>query len=904
MTGSYGPFSSEIWFPVQAGTTALPDAPEPIVNVDWLPANAAEIPVDWVPGDVEALFQDILPNQEAPVYALAIDPSGVIKPYREVFLVDAVLRVGLEVQSVPYALTLETRQVTLPVKAKLGEARTFPDKIAVLLKIQSFASSVLRPYRQFFAAVKTNLTVSSSGVTAPTTILLHMDDVEGSTNFVDEMGAIWTSQFASISSSQSKIGASVGDFTTPTAFIGASEPRLKIGSNDFTVDFWMKPAGFRYEEQYLYSTGFDPGVMSADYGLYLYYTTLRIVFRNNTSSTSSSLYSVGNIPDVAQWNHIALCKKGENIFCYVNGELPGGSSYVGSASLHGNENWTIGNSRVNQHFAGYIDEFRVVIGVGLYSGNFTPPSDPYDPGPSLKLKLAQLITRTKVTGEFAYVNRFSQVLLKVSLGVFFTTGSNFKPNAYTGNGSGRTVDGLGFRPSFVWIKPSSYDEYGVFAFDRLRGSNKAAHFNQSYNEEAFGSTSLTAFTQDGFTLGSSPIVNRSGYNFCAWVFGGNQATQSISRQVVSDGFIGETLMATVEPEAISYGYYKPNNTASGGANRGTYVYHGFSSEPDVVFVTTGTGTASMFGCRLVGKVIGDSSFSSAVSDQEVQVPSITQPIYQWNPARPNYFRAGQNLDLGTNGRYIYYAFKAKDKVVAISKYAGSAVNDIRVNLGWRPAMIMIKQLYASDGYSGFPLLTFDATRSWDTAVSWSRYSNELATTGPIVDATGFTIPKNSTISSSGSLFMYVAVAGNLVSPLQFSSASPDSTVISATAHTPAVQLIVGVALSVPATSVDLQSSEPAVQITSGASVDIPAREISVTVSIPEINPNTTLDIPPVDSVVTAWIPDYVGELTTSIAVPSSDSSLTAHVPAVSIITPTSNLYLFPFDPLYLFDQYE
>lgn len=899
MTGSYGPFSSNIWFPVQSGTTTLPAAPTPVVNIDWRPTNAADIPVDWVPGDVETLFQEILPNQQDPVYNIALDTDNLIKPYKEVFIVESAVKVGLQVESFPYALLLENREVSLSVKARLSEVRTFPTSVVLRVGSNVDSQAVLQPWREARPTVKVVSIASSTGVSAPPIVLLHMDGLDGSTDFVDETGTTWTSSLARITYAEQKIGVSVGEFTVPTASLSASDPKLEIKAVDFTVEFWLKPLSWQYSTRFIYSCGLDPGGMQTDYGLYLNYRSLVLCFRFGVDYTYTNTFTVGELPNQLQWNHVAISRRNGTVRCYINGQYAGGG-LLGLPALFATNEWIIGNSLSGQFFSGYIDEFRVIKGFGLYAENFTPPSEPYDPAPSLKV--ARLTVKTKAFGELIYINRASETTLKITVDTFFTTGSKFKPTRYAGNGSSRVVNGLGFRPSFVWIKPRSYDEYGLFAFDKLRGPNVGVHFPGGYRSTDYPTQTLTSFTQDGFNIGSSIIVNRNGYEFCAWVFGGNEARRFIAKSTVPDGFIAKTTMALVEPDAISYGFYESNNSSNLVSGTGSYVYHGFSSEPEAIFVARGTGNYPV-DCRLVGKMLGARAFSQVTYNNMVQTSSVGQSIYQWNPSRPEYFRAGGDLDREVGTQYTFYAFKSKPGLVAIAKYGGSATVDTRVELGWRPAMVMIKELYNANGYSGAPMNVFDSSRPWNEVISWGRYTSAAATTPLMVDSTGFTIPKNSSSSMAGSLYMYIAVAGSLVSPLQVSEVKPDTKTIAIGSINPSVELVSNTLVEVPSSLVATISTEN-VEVTTDTVTSIPSSSILTQALAPDLFTNTEIEIPVISVELQTVTPDTIGKLETITEVPSSEVSVQAHAPSISLVAELGGLYLFPSNPLFLFEEYE
>ena len=124
-----------------------------------------------------------------------------------------------------------------------------------------------------------------------------------------------------------------------------------------------------------------------------------------------------------------------------------------------------------------------------------------------------------------------------------------KPNTlmdvalYTGNGSTQTISGLNFSPDLVWIK----NRAAVSAhrlLDTIRGATKDLYSNQTDSEQT-DANSLTAFTSNGFSVGSSGGVNGNGNGIVAWAWNAGGTTDpsntagSITSQVranVSAGF--------------------------------------------------------------------------------------------------------------------------------------------------------------------------------------------------------------------------------------------------------------------------------------------------------------------------------------------------------------------------------
>ena len=117
-----------------------------------------------------------------------------------------------------------------------------------------------------------------------------------------------------------------------------------------------------------------------------------------------------------------------------------------------------------------------------------------------------------------------------------TVAKSFSTVTYTGNSSTQSIEGLGFSPSFIWLKNRD-SAVSHTLFDVIRG---AGTVNQLYSDDtkAMGAdttlTNLISFDSDGFTLGSTSgynVPNNSGDDYVAWawkaddneptLFGGN-----------------------------------------------------------------------------------------------------------------------------------------------------------------------------------------------------------------------------------------------------------------------------------------------------------------------------------------------------------------------------------------------
>ena len=87
-----------------------------------------------------------------------------------------------------------------------------------------------------------------------------------------------------------------------------------------------------------------------------------------------------------------------------------------------------------------------------------------------------------------------------------------KIGTYEGNGSARSITGLGFQPDFLIVKDADSSEQW-YIFDSRRGHSKFLHPNLSNAEGTDATARLTAFGSDGFSLGTDGAVNGNGNTY-------------------------------------------------------------------------------------------------------------------------------------------------------------------------------------------------------------------------------------------------------------------------------------------------------------------------------------------------------------------------------------------------------
>ena len=94
--------------------------------------------------------------------------------------------------------------------------------------------------------------------------------------------------------------------------------------------------------------------------------------------------------------------------------------------------------------------------------------------------------------------------------------SYFDALAYTGTGASNSISSLGFSPDLVWIKNrGAATSHAIYDTTRLATKQLSS---DTTNAEVTSSTGLTAFGSNGFTIGTSTLVNTTGTQYVAWAW--------------------------------------------------------------------------------------------------------------------------------------------------------------------------------------------------------------------------------------------------------------------------------------------------------------------------------------------------------------------------------------------------
>ena len=143
-------------------------------------------------------------------------------------------------------------------------------------------------------------------------------------------------------------------------------------NGDFTLEYWFNSTdtGATFNDQFCLGSDYNLGIFvrlnSSD----------SIYMSNGTNYSNGYVNDLLSLCPVGTWNHLAFSRTGTTLKIFVNGT----QRYSGTNTVTFNPGGTrielficTGDGRT---FPGYISNFRIIKGTGLYSSAFTPSTTP------------------------------------------------------------------------------------------------------------------------------------------------------------------------------------------------------------------------------------------------------------------------------------------------------------------------------------------------------------------------------------------------------------------------------------------------------------------------------------------------------------------------------------------------
>jgi hypothetical protein len=253
---------------------------------------------------------------------------------------------------------------------------------------------------------------------------------------------------------------------------------------------------------------------------------------------------------------------------------------------------------------------------------------------------------------------------------------HFNTKLYNGTGSSNSITGVGFEPSFTWIKRRN-SATNHHLHNAVSGATKVLYSN-STAAESTDAQKLYSFDSDGFTVGTNGDANNSSGTFVSWNWkaGGGQGSSN------TDGSINTIYTSVNTTAGFSISTYTGNGT-----NNQT-VGHGLGATPSMVIIKDRDNGNKAWVCY--HSALG--ATKAIFLEQTAQAN--TSNSYFVNTAPTNsLFTIGDSSHVNNNGdKYIAYCFAEKTGYSKFGSYTGngSSTDGTFVYTGFKPAFIMGK----------------------------------------------------------------------------------------------------------------------------------------------------------------------------------------------------------------------
>jgi hypothetical protein len=327
----------------------------------------------------------------------------------------------------------------------------------------------------------------------------------------------------------------------------------------------------------------------------------------------------------------------------------------------------------------------------------------------------------------------------------------FQTAIYTGNGGTISIVNDGnsdLQPDWLWFKVRSHTGNHSLQ-DSVRGASLALQSDTTSADADVGTSQITAFNSDGFSLSSGGDVNTNNRTYVAWQW---KAGTSFSNDASSTsvGSVDSTGSVSTDAGFSIINVVKANTTAH-------TVAHGLGAVPQMIIGKSRTGGSYRW--IVYHKDIGN-THAQYLNETFVNTDSVTF----WNDTTPTSSVFSLGTDNSWNGTNIFYCFAEKKGYSKFGTYFGNGnVDGTFVYTGFKPAFILQKNTARAGAGWGM----FDSTRT-PTNVSKGMLiasSNAVEDTGnaPRVDflSNGFKWrTTDNWFNDNGNAAIYMAFAEN------------------------------------------------------------------------------------------------------------------------------------------------
>ena len=315
----------------------------------------------------------------------------------------------------------------------------------------------------------------------------------------------------------------------------------------------------------------------------------------------------------------------------------------------------------------------------------------------------------------------------------------FSCNVWNGSGSARNiVNGIDLENEggMVWYKARTSTSYNHDLYDTERGAGKYIHTNLD-NKEATNTTRLSAFNDNGFSLGGNSNANGNNQRYVGWTF----------RK--APGFF----------DVVTYP----------GTGTAQNISHSLGSVPGAIWIKCTSASGSNFDWAVYHRTLnitGGKSLTFHNPDLGLQSDST---VFDSTEATSSVFTVGTSSKTNQNGKtYVAYIFAHDDQqfgdngdeaIIKCDEYTGTGTTTgNEVDLGFEPQWLIIKKNSTADW------VVYDSTRGLtakggdDNQLRPNKFNLEDDSDVINITPTGFQpVATSGFINSNGAKYHYIAI---------------------------------------------------------------------------------------------------------------------------------------------------
>jgi hypothetical protein len=325
---------------------------------------------------------------------------------------------------------------------------------------------------------------------------------------------------------------------------------------------------------------------------------------------------------------------------------------------------------------------------------------------------------------------------------------------YTGNGSTKSITGVGFQPDFVWIKKRDTDGNHMLT-DVVRGANTEINSNTSA-EEIANTNALTSFDTDGFSVGADGAVNSNGEGLVAWCWKAGGAASSNT-----DGTIASSVSANQDA-----GFSIVSYTGTGTA--GT-IGHDLNVAPSFYIVKNRDG-AYFWPCyhaSLTNPATTYIGLNESLGQQTAET--------HWNSTAPTstVFSVNTQLSVNNSGdKYVAYCFAEKTGISKFGSFTGNGSSTGPfVECGFKPRLVIVKRTDAASNWFMYDTIRGTNNKLYADSVQEDNGEDGGSTTSNTILSlsTGFQMTSGNGSNANGGTYIFMAWAENFSADADFKS---------------------------------------------------------------------------------------------------------------------------------------